>query len=236
MRTKTSGFNKKYLLPKDLARHLRCSARTIREYCKKGKIPEAIRTNGRHWRIRRPFSEKTKWFFAKIRREWPFDGSSEAEGEFDSDYAELLATAIALNCDVENLLTDLGLAHRHSEKQKEIAQIEKSISDRVNAGKAFPDVRIVGAIYRFWWKHHRTPTVGEVAKEMQLSRSTFYRRGYGRIFKNAIYAVSGKVKAALLKSNTFNKDDSSASESDGFEKQDFLSIQRELNPRGLREH
>ena len=232
MRVKTSGSNKKYLLPKDLARYARCSARTIREYCKKGKMPEAIETSGGHWRIRRPLSEKTKWFLAKIRGEWPFDGSSEVKGEVDSDYAELLATAKALNCNAEDLLTDPEIEDRHPEKRQEIAQIKKSILDRVIAGKAFPDLPIVGAVDRFWWKYHRTPTVDEIVKEMELSRSTFYRRGYRRTFKNAVYAVSGKGKAALLKTSAFNKDNTWSSESDDFGKPDFASIQREFNPAG----
>ena len=213
MRAKTSGSNKKYFLPKDLARYARCSARTIREYCEKGKIPEAIRTSGGHWRIRRPLSEKTKWFLAKIRREWPFDGSSEVEGEVDLDFAEALATAKMLNCDAEDLLTDPEAEQRHPEKQTEIAEVKKSFYERLKPGEAFPRLPIVWAVNRFWWKHHRTPTIGELVKEMQLSRSTFYRRRYNRIFKDVVYAVSGKVK-----------DNSWASQSDGIEKPDFASI------------
>src|SRR5438105_7276946 len=146
MRAKTSGSNKKYFLPKDLARYARCSARTIREYCEKGKIPEAIRTSGGHWQIRRRLSEKTKWFLAKIRREWPFDGSSEVEGEVDLDFAEALATAKMLNCDAEDLLTDPEAEQRHPEKQTEIAEVKKSFYERLKPGEAFPRLPIVWAV------------------------------------------------------------------------------------------
>src|SRR2546428_13064278 len=45
-----------------LARFLRCSERTIRNYCERGLIPEAIRSGkpGSHWHVRLPLSTKTR--------------------------------------------------------------------------------------------------------------------------------------------------------------------------------
>jgi AraC-like DNA-binding protein len=225
---KAPRFHRKYLSLKALARRLGCPERRLRKYCERGEIPEARKTPGGHWRIRHPVSEKTKWVFAKVKREWPFGGSSDAEGEFDSDHAERVMTAQALKSTVEEVVSDPVLVYRYpEEKRQQIAQIEKAISAKETAGKGFHDLQLIEAVYTFWREHHREPTIGEIAKKMKLSRSTFYRKGLKKAFANVIYAVTGEAKAELPKTDTFTPSENPNSDLD--EKSDFSSNQREPN-------
>jgi hypothetical protein len=83
-----------------LARWLGKSQRTVREYCKRGLIPEAVRTPGGHWRLRLPLSAKTKFKLAKLK-----DPSLKKRklgiptGNFDLEFTEwrLLARIYSLN-------------------------------------------------------------------------------------------------------------------------------------------
>ncbi len=227
---KTSVLKGKYCLPKDLARWADRSPRTIREYCKQGRIPEAVRTPGKHWRIKRPLSGKTRLLLKLDRPERLFPGwkGETPQREFDFERAEILMTAQVLACNLDDVVSDPVLAYRYPERQKLIAQIPKAIWDRWKKVKGFHDLPLIEGIYRFWRSQHRTPTKGEVAKVMRLSRSTFYRSGYHRIFDEAVYAVTGKTKRELPNADSLTKAESSDSASRDLEKPNFLSIQDEL--------
>jgi hypothetical protein len=54
-----------------------------------------------------------------------------------------------------------------------------------------------GSVYQFWRKHKRPPTVGEIAEEMRLSRSTCYWRYTPQDFHKAVLIASGEVKRDL---------------------------------------
>src|SRR5437660_913171 len=104
MKAKAAELNRKYLLPSDLARMVGCSQKKIRQYCKQGKIPEAKKTPGGQWRIKKPLSPLTKAFlgFQALRVEWPWIGKDKAVGESDdSDTAQFLMEAILFRNDGE---------------------------------------------------------------------------------------------------------------------------------------
>src|SRR5260370_41740122 len=92
---KTSVLKGKYYLLKDLARWANRSPRTIREYCKQRRIPEAVRTPGKHWRIKRPLSGKTRLLLKLDRHERLFPGckSETPERELDFERPGNLMTA-----------------------------------------------------------------------------------------------------------------------------------------------
>jgi excisionase family DNA binding protein len=215
---KTSGSNRKYLSLKDLARWLRCSQRTVREYCKRGKIPEAIRTRGGQWRIRRPLSGKTQLFLQKIRGDWPFDGSSDAEGEIELDWAEMLMLAQLCEMDLDDFIATsylpgvkepsqdecLFVAHNSNEaeepnkedpgetkKRQAASRIRSAIYERPQSGTSLSGMILIGQVYQFWRKKKRRPTVAEIAQQMHMSRSDFYRRYTAQELRRAYRTASG---------------------------------------------
>lgn len=69
-----------------------CSPRTIREYCKRGLIPEGVRSPGGHWKIKKPLSEETRSLLSRLRGDWWFT-NNENDDEFEADIAEDLMLA-----------------------------------------------------------------------------------------------------------------------------------------------
>lgn len=157
---------------------LGCSERTVREYCKAGKIPEAIRTRGGQWRIRRPFSGKTRLLFAKIRGDWPFDGSSEKEDELNPEFAEWLVEAQLYEKKLGEYFPEPDLADLEPSKRAAAAQIQCLIWQRLQNGKPLSDLILLGCVYQFWLKNQCCPTVSQIAELMRISRSAFYRKGH----------------------------------------------------------
>jgi len=176
MRPKTSGSNKKYLLPKDLARITGYSERTVRKYCKAGKIPEAIRTRGGHWRIRRPLSGQT--LRLHLKKVWDVEGSNEMEGEFEPDVAAILMSAQLRGKELGKL-HDEEVADEDSVSQEfgsAMAQIDDLITKRVNDLESVSDLHLLGWVNQYWLEKQSCPTVAEVAELMGISRTEFYRR------------------------------------------------------------
>src|SRR5260370_36889965 len=95
-----------------LANHQGCSQRTMREWCKKGLIPEAYQTPGDQWRIQKPLSMKTRYELEKRRDDWPFQGVKVGEfrGDFEEDFAQWLMLAQSLRVDVRKRVRVLSLA------------------------------------------------------------------------------------------------------------------------------
>jgi hypothetical protein len=198
VRSKTSVSNKKYLLPKDLARVLRRSERTVREYCKAGKILEAVRTGGGHWRIRRPLSGQTRLFLEKLRGEWPFDGSSEVEGEFESDMARWLMEARLYEKNLDECFPVPELADLPAGKRAVAAQIQSLIWQRMKNRESVSDLLLLGWVYQFWLNSERCPMVAEIAKLMGISRSDFYRKGHTFAeIRNAYHWVCESIRIDL---------------------------------------
>src|SRR5260370_39554173 len=120
---KTSVLKGKYCLPKDLARWADRSPRTIREYCKQGRIPEAVRTPGKHWRIKRPLSGKTRLLLKLDRPERLFPGwkGETPQRQIAFQRAAILMTAQVLACNLDDVVSDPVLAYPFPERQKLIA-------------------------------------------------------------------------------------------------------------------
>ncbi len=89
-----------------LAKLQGCSQRTMREWCKKGLIPEAYQTPGGHWRIQKPLSIKTRDELEKRRADWPFRGvkGGDIAGDFSEDLAEWLLLAEVYQIDLHKRL------------------------------------------------------------------------------------------------------------------------------------
>jgi hypothetical protein len=64
------------------------------------------------------------------------------------------------------------------EKNAAIARIQKLIWEKIKNPGSFSSLILSGCVYQFWLKQQREPTVAEVARLMQISRSEFYRRGH----------------------------------------------------------
>src|SRR5260370_24347856 len=116
---KTSVLKGKYCLPKDLARWPDRSRRTIREYCKQGRIPEAVRTPGKHWRIKRPLSGKTRLLLKLDRPERLFPGwkGETPQREFDFERAKILITAQVMACNMNAVVRDPAFVNRDPARQ-----------------------------------------------------------------------------------------------------------------------
>ena len=82
-----------------MARHLGRSERAVREWCKQGLIQEAYKTQGKHWRIRKPISGKTWGFLQKRSSDWRFKkrflkkGKGGFYGNWDPEFVEWLLLA-----------------------------------------------------------------------------------------------------------------------------------------------
>ncbi len=208
--------------PAALARHLGCSQRTVREYCKSGQIPEAFRTQGGHWRIRLPFSVKTRLRLLKLQG-WPSSGDRDAVGEFELDWVENLALSQLCEMDEDDFVATPFLPgvkepdpsecvfspHNTNQaeepdkqdpeimKKREVAsQIRSGIYGR-QSGRLRSRTVLIGQVYQFWRKNQRPPTVGEIAQQMRISRDTFYRRYTSEELYQAYLTAARELKRAL---------------------------------------
>jgi hypothetical protein len=192
----------KYLSPAELAKLVgplkgrpgskrkNCSERTIREWCKQGQIPEAHRTSGGHWRISMPLSGKTRLELEKRCRDWPFEeGAGDLQGNWEPDLAEWLLLAQLYQRDVDQDVPVPALAELADllqqrlleeeptdENERRARQIQSEIIRRLEIGKPFWDLLVLGWVYEFSRRNRRCPTVEEVADLMRLSRPALYRR------------------------------------------------------------
>ncbi len=174
---KSAGSRHKYLLPRALANVLNCSPRTVREWCKQGKISEAVQTPGGHWRLRfqKPFCPKTLILFESFA-DPSCDWRVEAQGNFEPEFAYAHAEAILY----EKRLgfpnpDDLDLEPKKAEAA---LRVESLILEREQNGNPSPDLIFRGSVYQSWLANGRCPTAAEVADAMGMSRSTFYRHGH----------------------------------------------------------
>ena len=87
MRAIFSKIGRNYLLPRDLSHRLKCSERTIREHCKRGRL-SARRTPGGQWRIEWPPPARTLTFLHRraLRAESAFIKDSHAKRESEADW------------------------------------------------------------------------------------------------------------------------------------------------------
>jgi hypothetical protein len=192
----------KYLSPAELAelvgplkgragrKRKNCSERTIREWCKQGRIPEAYRTGGGHWRIRIPLSAKTVLELEKRRADWPFEkGAGDLQGDFTTEFVEWLMLAELYQCRLDEHLpiptiAELGdplwegIEQSTDPKAKKARKIQDEIMRRVQNKEPVSDLLPTGWVYQFWLSNQRLPTVEDVAELMTLSRPALYRRGY----------------------------------------------------------
>jgi hypothetical protein len=202
---RSSGKPWKYTTPASLALDLGCSQRTVRQYCKSGLIPEAYRTHGGHWRILLPYSVKTRLRLLKLQGDWP-SGGREAEGEIESDWAEMLVLAQLCGMGLDEFIAApflpgvieppqdecVSIAHNSNQidepirqdpdemKKREAAnRIRSLIWERLRSGASFDDLIIIGLVYQVWLTNiSRRPTITEIARLMGISRGTFYRHGH----------------------------------------------------------
>jgi len=154
----------------------------IRKYCETGKIPEATRTAHGHWQIRRRLSGKTLLFLAKLRGEWPFDGSGETNGDLEPEWAEILMKKYFRSEKLDKMdqeeLDEHGFPSGLSpELVKAFVQIEKEVSTRETKGEPVWDLQLHGYVKQYWLMHQCRPTVAEIIEMMRISRREFYRRG-----------------------------------------------------------
>jgi hypothetical protein len=191
---KISGSQNGHTSPKAVARVLECTERSVRDYCREGKIPEAFRTPAGHWRIALPLSGETKLFLQRIRGEWPFNGGKEVEGEFDSDIAGWLMEAMLYGKDWQECFPAPELADLEPSKREAAAKIQSLIWERLKSGDGFSDLLLLGLVYQFWLKTDNYPSVGEVADLMGISRSEFFRRGHSAVaIRNAYHAICERI-------------------------------------------
>ena len=147
----------------------------------------------------------------KRRDDWPFKGVKlgEIRGDFEEEFAELLTLAQLFRMDIRKrapvlYLAELGddslpesIKQPVGKKEKLARLIQDRISKRLNTGKSFSDMLLIGWVYQFWRKHKRKPTVTEIAKLMRISRDTFYRRYTAQKLHEAYYTASGESKRDL---------------------------------------
>jgi AraC-like DNA-binding protein len=199
-----------------LARLLDRSPRTVREYCKKGIIPEAYETPGGHWRIPWPLSLKTRDELIKRRADYPFKARTlkwrdDMFGDWEPDIAESLLLAHLFKADVSDRLPVLQLAEipDHLEdqppaatrKQREARQmarrIQAEIIDRGKTGRSFSDMILIGRVYQYSRTHKDPPTVVRIADFMGISRDTFYRLYTAEQLNKAYRDATGALKRHL---------------------------------------
>jgi hypothetical protein len=203
----------KFLRLSRVAAELGFSERTIRDWCKQRLIQEAYQTPGGHWRIRMPLSGKTRILLNSRSGEWPFKKNAEDfEGDWDHDFAEWLLLAQLYECALDERVPVPYLAEQWDsiaqdlteeaeqadpERASKARRIQDEIIRRLQAGKSFSDLLLIGWVYQFWLKNQRGPTVGEIADFMGLSRQAFYRRYTRADLYRALRVARGHVKARL---------------------------------------
>jgi hypothetical protein len=192
-KTSDLAVNKKrpnWVSPAHLARFQDCDERTVREWCKKGDIPEAYQTSGGHWRISMPLSGKTRDLLHRRSSDWPFEkGKGDMQGNWDPELAESLLLAQLYQRDLDEgvpvpalaELADLlqqGLLEEEptDENERMARRIQEKIIQTLETGKPFWNLLVLGWVYQLSRKNQRLPTVEEVAERMRLSRPALYRR------------------------------------------------------------
>src|SRR5438093_1086560 len=201
----------KSLRPSQLAELQGCSERTIREWCKKGLIPEAYQTPGGQWRIRMPLSWKTRGWLHRHASDWPFKkNAGDFEGDSEPDFAEWLLLAQLYECDLREWVPVPYLAEQgeeiaqdlteqaEPEKASKARRIQDEIIRRLKSGESLSDLLLLGWVYQFWRKNQRRPTVAEIGELMGLNRAALYRRGYSaQKIDEAYLTAAGELKRIL---------------------------------------
>jgi hypothetical protein len=211
-----------WVSPAHLARFQDCDERTVREWCKKGLIPEAYQTPGGHWRIAMPLSWKTRAFLDRRSSDWPFKknardrrssdlgfkGAKDFHGDWAPDFAEWLMLAQLYQRYLgEDLpvptIAELGdpvwegIEQSTDPRAKIARRIQNEIIQRLENGKSFSDLLLKGWVYQFWRRYKRRPTVAEIAEFMGLSVGAFYRRYTRAEMYKALRTACGRVAPRL---------------------------------------
>jgi hypothetical protein len=209
--TMGKGIGKpKYLSPKGLANLQGCSERTIRTWCKRGFISEAYKTPGGHCRILMPLSVKTRHWLETRSDGCPFDDNvGDFRRKFAPEFAEWLMLAqlyeqrldqdfpVPTIAELGDTLRDGKIADTSDQRAIKARQIQDEIMQRLEAGKPFSDLILMGLVYQFWHEKKRRPTVAEIAELMGLSRPAFYRRHTRAELYRALRVACGRVEAHL---------------------------------------
>jgi len=200
-KTSDSACNKKrpkWLSLTELAKDQGRTERTIREWCKKGVIPEAYQTSGGHWRIRLPLSGKTLRELEMRHKDSPFNPRNRPSsklcfkkarawiGEWVPDFAEWLMLAQVYQCRLGDgfpvpTIAELGdpiwEGFEPTDPKANMArQIQDEITRRLETGEPFWDMLVMGWVYQLSLENQRLPTVEEIAERLWLSRPTLYRK------------------------------------------------------------
>ena len=218
-----------------------CSERTVREWCKRGLIPEAYQTPGGHWRIGMPLSMKTRHELEKRAPDSPwYRKIRKLEEVFAPEIVEMLMLARIYGVDVHDKVPVPYLAELedrpHQEeltenaingKERAARQIQDLISQRLEAGKSLSDLFLIGSVYKFWLDNKRRPTVAEIADLMKMSRQAFYRRYSTQELNEAYFTVTGESKRDLPDPDGL---DPVQRANRNARKPSFASLQRDYNP------
>jgi hypothetical protein len=185
--------------------------RTIREWCKKGLIPEAYQTRGGHWRIRMPLSWKTRAWLHRRSKDWPFQkNAGDWQGDFTAEFAEWLMLAELYQSRLDEdvpvpTIAELGdpiwegIEESTDPRAKQARKIQDEIMRRVQNNQSMSDLLTKGWVFQFWLKNQRLPNIADVGELMRLSRPTLYRRGYNARKRNEDYLIAaGELKRDLL--------------------------------------
>ena len=200
----------KYLSPKELAKLQGCSERTFRTWCKRGFIREAYQTPGGHWRIPMPLLAKTCHWLDTHSNGCPFDDTvKDFRRKFAPEFAEYLMLAqlfqqrldqdfpVPTIAEFGDILRAGQIKDPSNPMAIQARQIQDEIMQRLEAGKPFSDLILMGLVYQFWHEKKRRPTVAEIAELMGLSRPAFYRRHTRAELYRALRVACGRVEARL---------------------------------------
>ena len=155
-----------------------------------------MKTAGGHWRIRRPFSLKTRFLFAKIRGD--FDGSIDIEGDWEPEAVYSLLQGPLHQLALGEYVDDEDLSALDPKRRLADSEIKKEIYDRFLSGKPLNDLQLFGEVYRFWLEYNHCPTVGEMARFKCISRSQCYRLGYSSAaIRRAYHAGCERIRTDL---------------------------------------
>ena len=187
-----------------------CSQRTVREWCKKGDIPEAYQTPGRHWRIRMPLSKKTRRLLQRRSSNWPFKKKGrDFQGDWEPDFAEWLTLAQLYQQRLGEPLPVPTIAEQGDPMWEEIIEectdpraemareIQEEIIRRIQNKESFSDMLLTGWVYQFWHEKKRRPTVAELAEFMGKSRDTFNRHYTLAQLYRALRVACGRVETRM---------------------------------------
>jgi hypothetical protein len=213
---KTSDLagNKKrpnWVSPAHLARFQDCDERTVREWCKKGDIPEAYKTPGGHWRISMPLSGKTRDLLHRRSSDWPFEkGKGDMQGaDWSLDVAERLMLfewyQVCLDegismppiAELEDPYCGDEIEPSTDPLELKARKIHDQIMQRVQKKKSVSDLILTAWVCEFWRKMQRRPTVAEIAEWMGLSKTAWYRRYARKDLYKAILVAHGRVAPHL---------------------------------------